>query len=633
MEQLGFRGLIRFKDDQVDPDNHIRRCFFEVKQEPIGSCPYCGAKEEEKPYKHGVRSHKYRDLPILGDRVVLEVRVHRSRCRRSKEEGCGKIIVPQVEGFEPHWSMTSRCREWIRANCLVLTSQFIADHIGCDEKTVRTLMNDRIDELNLAYRPEMPEWLGVDETSPSGRIDESITVLVDVEKKKPIDLLEDRKGTSLKDRLVKLWKDGQPIGVTMDMCDAYRDVIGMAYPKAVIVADRFHIEQIANKAIDRVRIDWGRGGAKGETKSDVWKQNTRLLRMHQFNIPRAGDSEQQIKEKTKQVERKLRKYDATNDFFKWLDFYLKIKKAYFLKEHFCQIYLYHTERKTAERAFELWEACVPPELATPFKKLISNLAQDKWREEFLAYFGVGAKKTNGYTEGLNSVIKRINRLGNGYKAKVLRARVLFGDGKAPPFARIRPRKSKSVEAESELQSRICSGCARDLNDSSLPQPAHEGISLQSEAYCLVCRIPVESMLVGPCPDRCEQCRVLYDSTKKLKTFEPVRGHQYRLCECCYRECVYLKENLYDPSTLIAGGETSVSTSITGDPGFELFQDEKIAACLTASSSTSETNAKCDPNFTPAPRTTTCAKDIKEEFPDQTTEKHEQLPFAFLVSAS
>lgn len=628
MEQLGFPGLVRFKNDEVDEDNHIRRCFFEVKQEKILACPHCNAKEKEKPYKHGVRSHLYRDLPILGDRVVLEVRVHRFRCRRSKKEGCGKIIVPKVIGFEPHWSMTSRCRKWIRAHCLDLTSQHIADYIGCDEKTVRTLMNDRIDELNRAYRPEMPEWLGVDETSPSGRIDESVTVLVDVEKKKPIDLLEDRKEASLKDRLKKLWKDAQPTGVTMDMSDNYRNVIRMMYPKAVIVADRFHIERIANKAIDRVRIDLGKGGAKGETKSDVWKQNTRLLRMHQFNIPRAGDSEQQIKEKTKQVKRKLRKYDATNDFFKWLDFYPKIKKAYFLKEHLCQIYLYHTERKTAEKAFELWEACVPPELATPFKKVSTNLAQDKWREEFLAYFGVGAKKTNGYTEGLNSVIKRINRLGNGYKPKVLRARVLFGDGKAPPFARIRPRKSKPVEAEPELQSRICSGCARDLNNSSLPQPVHEGISLESEAYCPVCRIAFESLLVDPFPEnRCAQCCVYFDSAE-LKTYEPVRGQQYQLCEHCYAECVYLKANLY---TSTAGGETStqseVSTSITGYPGSELSQDVRIAPCLTASSSTSEMNAKCDPNFTPAPRTTTCAKDIKEESPEQ------QLSFAFQVPAS
>ena len=529
-------------------------------------------------------------------------------------------------GLEPHWSMTSRCREWIRANCLVFTSQYIADHIGCDEKTVRTLMNDRIDELNAAYRPQMPEWLGVDETSPSGRIDESVTVLVDVEKKKPIDLLEDRKGTSLKDRLDGLWKDAQPTGVTMDMCDHYRDVIRKAYPKAVIVADRFHIERIANKAIDRVRIDFGRGGAKGETKSEIWKQNSRLLRMHKFNIPHADDSEQQAKEKRKQVARKLRKYDATIDFFKWLDLYPKMKKAYFLKEHFCQIYLYHAERKTAERAFELWEACVPPELATPFKKVISNLAQDKWREEFLAYFGVGAKKTNGYTEGLNSVIKRINRLGNGYKPKVLRARVLFGDGKAPPFARIRPRKSKSVEAEPELQSRICSGCARDLNDSSLPQPVHEGILLQSEAYCLVCRIPLESLLVNPFPEnQCEQCCVFFDSTE-LNIYEPVPGQRYKLCEECYKECIYLTKNLYDRSTSNAGGEASiqggVSTSISGDPGFE------DVSCVTASSSTSETNNKCDSNFTPALRTTTRVQDLKQEFPNQTTEKEEQLEFAF-----
>ena len=100
---------------------------------------------------------------------------------------------------------------------------------------------------------------------------------------------------------------------------------------------------------------------------------------------------------------------------------------------------------------------------------------------------------------------------------------------------------------------------------------------------------------------------------------------------CYGECVYLKANLYDPTTPSAGGETSiqseVSTSITGDPGFELLQTEDVS-CPAASSSTSGTNKKCDSNFTPAPRTTTCARDLKQEFPNQTTEEAEQMDLAF-----
>ena len=639
MEQLGFAGLVRFKDDEVDRVNHIRRCFFEVKQDPIASCPYCGWKEEP-PYKHGVRPHLYRDLPILGDRVVLEVRVHRFRCRRSKKEGCGKIIVPKVTGLEPHWSMTSRCREWIRENCLHLSFQFIAEHIGCDEKTVRTLANDRIDELNVAYRPVMPQWLGLDETSPSGRIHESITVLVDVDQQKPIDLLKDRTIDTLEERLKEIGSHGQnaqPKGVTMDMSENYRRLVRRLFPEAVIVADRFHVERFANQAVDRVRIDTGKGQGKNVTKSELWKQNSRLLRMHQFNIPRAGDSEQELKEKRKHIERKLRNYNRDFDFFQWLDFYPKIKKAYILKEHFCQIYLYHTKRETAETALELWGACVPPELATPFKLVINNILtqdKDKWREEFLAYFGT--KKTNGYTEGLNSVIKRINRLGNGYGRIVLRARVLYGDGKTRPFARIRPRKLKAVKADLELQPRKCSGCARDLNDRSLPNPVHAGLPIQSDLYCPVCRIALDSLLVDPFPEnRCAQCCVYFDSAE-LKTYEPVLGQEYSLCERCYAECILLKANLHDSSTSITEGETltqcEVSTSITGYPGSTPFQDVGITARLTSSSSASEMSANCDPNFTPAPRTATRVKDLEGESPNETTEKEEQTQFEFMSAS-
>ncbi len=46
MEQLGFPGLVRFKDDEVDPVNHVRRCYFQVKPEPLSICPHCGYKDK-----------------------------------------------------------------------------------------------------------------------------------------------------------------------------------------------------------------------------------------------------------------------------------------------------------------------------------------------------------------------------------------------------------------------------------------------------------------------------------------------------------------------------------------------------------------------------------------------------------
>lgn len=613
---IGFPEFIRFADDQVDPVNHVRYCFFEMEHDPPEKCPKCG---EKSPHRHGPRSHRYRDLPILDDRVVLEVRVERFRCRGKK---CKKVIVPGIPGLEPHWSMTSRCREWIRANCLRFTAQHIAEHIGCDERTVRTLTNDRINELNSKYQPRMPEWLGIDEVSPSGRIDDSVLVFVDVEKRKPIDMGEDRKGETLKQWLKEVGKGDQPRGVTMDMCDYYRDAVREVCPEATVVADRFHIERIANKAIDRVRIDFGKKLPDAEKKSEVWKQNSRILRMHRFNIPQEGDSKNEVERKEKRLKSKLHNYNNRNDFFKWLDLYPKIKSAFLLKEHFCQIYLYHEQRETAERALELWEACVPADLASAFKSVRNIVAKDQWREEFLAY--VEARKTNGYTEGFNSVVKRINRLGNGYRLRVLRARVLFGTEEPRPFVRLKPVPPKPVELQPEPPCKICPGCARDLNDSSLPQPVHEGVLLPENTYCPVCRIPVEAMLADPFPDnKCDKCCV-YNDLDDLSTYEPILGKQFKLCPHCYGECDSLKKNLCDPSTTLSAGGQSLAESEfhpsgAGKPGCELFQ--------------APANPEYASGSTPAPRTSTRAKDLNEGFSDQTAEKEEQMDFELLWSAS
>jgi transposase len=66
--------------------------------------------------------------------------------------------------------MTERCADFIGEQRLVDTFIRIAQNVGCDEKTVRTLASERIVSLAATHRPKLPAWLGIDETTIDGKL-------------------------------------------------------------------------------------------------------------------------------------------------------------------------------------------------------------------------------------------------------------------------------------------------------------------------------------------------------------------------------------------------------------------------------------------------------------------------------
>ena len=91
-----------------------------------------------------------------------------------------------------------------------------------------------------------------------------------------------------------------------------------------------------------------------------------------------------------------------------------------------------------------------PEIREAFADLIK--AWSNWQPHILAYFD--HRVTNDITEGLNSLIRFVNRLGRGYSFEALRAKMLFTEGAfkkktiRPKFDRQRDRDDVMSEMES-----------------------------------------------------------------------------------------------------------------------------------------------------------------------------------------
>ena len=143
-------------------DVHEYEIEAEFMAEPE-ACNRCGVIG--RLYRHGTHATTYRDSPIRGHTVRILVKVRRYKCR-----DCGEAFRQQLTGISDTRHMTERCAEFIQKQCLLLTFLHIADTVGCDEKTVRTLASEHIARVDGGYLPALPEWLGIDETQIDGKM-------------------------------------------------------------------------------------------------------------------------------------------------------------------------------------------------------------------------------------------------------------------------------------------------------------------------------------------------------------------------------------------------------------------------------------------------------------------------------
>lgn len=134
----------------------------EYRPQPT-ACPKCGTIGHL--YRHGTKPTTYLDIPLRGAPARLRAKVQRYRCR-----SCEETFLQPLGGIRDDRRMTERCAAFIQANCLRDTFVRIAEDVGCDDKTVRSLAAEYMASLDASYRPQLPEWLGVDETQIAGEM-------------------------------------------------------------------------------------------------------------------------------------------------------------------------------------------------------------------------------------------------------------------------------------------------------------------------------------------------------------------------------------------------------------------------------------------------------------------------------
>jgi transposase len=354
---------------------------------PWTICPLC---KKGRLHGHGSQEQSFQDTPTHGKPVVVFIQRRRYRCT-----GCCKTLFEPVADFDGKRQATARLVRYIREQSFTKTFAALAREVDLDEKTIRHVFDDFIEEFEAKIRFRTPRILGIDELKIIGQYRAMIT---NIERKTVFDLRPSRAKADLLPYFRSLRDKDAIEWVAMDMYHVYKQVVRATLPQARIVVDRFHIQRMANDALEKLR--------KRIRKDLPARQRLKLKDERFLLLKRQHDL------KGEDMARAL----------EWFRQFPQLGEAHALKEGFLSIWDQEC-RPDAETACATWLGNIPSELAATFKDLTT--AVHNWHDEIFAYFEQPI--TNAYTESVNRLAKDMNRMGRGYSFEVIRARMLYNE--------------------------------------------------------------------------------------------------------------------------------------------------------------------------------------------------------------
>jgi transposase len=209
-------------------------------------CPRC---HRPSTHIHSSYSRQVADLPWHGVAVKLELRTRRFRCKNSL---CtGRVFCERLPRLVAHYG-----RKTVRMEDALRLVGFLLGGEAGSRATEKLAMAVSPDTLLRRVRADVkpcaptPRVLGVDDFAFRKGLCYG-SILVDLEKRRVIDLLPDREAATL-----AAWLGAHP-GVeivTRDRSPTYAAAITEGAPGAVQVTDRFHLLMNVREALEKVMM-------------------------------------------------------------------------------------------------------------------------------------------------------------------------------------------------------------------------------------------------------------------------------------------------------------------------------------------------------------------------------------------
>jgi transposase len=393
------RALVGLKDVRV---LHYQRRAKEVElmiEQVLDDvrCPSCGQRAEVK--ERPVVS--YVDLPVYGAPMHLCWKKHRMRCV-NRECPRKSFVLFDHRIAAKNCLLTTRAAKW--ATIQVGTGRTVSEVAGeldCDWHTVNDAVTIYGKALLEADRKRLNNTsaIGLDETSfvkLSGKnYRDYATTVTDVEHHQIIDILPSRNYVDVArfiDKQPKAWKERIRFGA-LDMSATYAAVYSVTLPKAAQVVDPFHAVSLANRCLDSIRrrVQSEQLGHRGRRDDPLYRARRLLLvGEERLGIEAAG---------------------RLSSLLELGDPHAEVAIAYRIKERLRDFYASSDIDEARSLLEELVAHCLKRAMPPEIQKLGRTIRQ--WFDKLCNYHL--AKVSNGPTEALNNLIKRIKRVGFGFR--------------------------------------------------------------------------------------------------------------------------------------------------------------------------------------------------------------------------
>ncbi|MGB5772438.1 MAG: ISL3 family transposase [Crocosphaera sp.] len=348
----------------------------------LSTCPHCQKTTDKVHQSHWYR---VRDIPWSSFDVFLMVNRRQFRCKN-----CQKVFSEELSFVKKRRTYTKRLAEKVIQEVLSTDVFNTGKRNRMSPWEIETILKELEEDL-LKEKPTELKRLGIDEITHLKGGKNYAAVLVDLEKRKPIALLEKRNKEVIAEYLQGLGSEilKQIEEVSIDLWTPYKSVVEELMPNAQVVADRFHVMTQINKELDSRRKQEKREADKIKNKKER-EEKVRGIKNSKYPL---------LKKKEKLNETEEEKLNEVEKVAP------ELMVMYREKEKFREIF---ESQITGDEAF--WKMIEWTESSYKyFPKSCQTIK--RWIDEILAYFD--NRTSQGTVEGINQKIKLIKRRGYG----------------------------------------------------------------------------------------------------------------------------------------------------------------------------------------------------------------------------
>jgi len=387
----------------------------------IVQCPSCGQRDRP-PWKNGTgigRVNNIKDRPVGGAPLEIDL-----QCQRYKCPECRVSFGSTHPGIKRNSNLTIRLINHLALRARGPETQAqIARRTGVTPPTVRDYFKEHL--YPPKDMPDHPEAIGVDGVHVGGGGPVVlVTALGGTGRSHVLKVLKDQKKRTLRTYLNDLEPAVEPLPVVIDMSTTFKGALQESRLPIAIVIDRYHVARLANLALGHCR----NGLIGGSDVEGDWEDRKQEI----YNRAQAS-SGKQLRiggTGTKELDQMAEAYKATL-WFQW-------------------ILTAEISRQEGDEELARWKASIEPPIREHFENdVFSTLG--RWRNEILNYYDY--RYTNGFNEGINNLVKKLDRIGASYGRETLQAKLRHNRAHRRTFnhvmGSVSPQTGNSISFESD----------------------------------------------------------------------------------------------------------------------------------------------------------------------------------------